>query len=51
MFYLGPFHFLDTYGISSIVNLMTNYQSKYGERFAPSQLLINMTNENKKFYS
>ncbi|CAF3635808.1 unnamed protein product [Rotaria socialis] len=47
----GPFHFMDTYGISNILDVMNNFQSEYGNRFAPTQLLIDMTNENKKFYS
>ncbi|UJR32150.1 hypothetical protein I4U23_019617 [Adineta vaga] len=46
----GPFHFMDTYGIFNIVDLMYNYQSKYGDRFMPTQLLIKMSEENKAFY-
>ncbi|CAF0766005.1 unnamed protein product [Adineta ricciae] len=46
----GPFHFMDTFGIFNIVDLMHNYQLKYGDRFAPTQLLINMSQENKTFY-
>ncbi len=49
--FLGPFRFIDTYGVSKIVDLMNNYRSKYGERFAPTQLLVDMAKENKKFYS
>jgi 3-hydroxyacyl-CoA dehydrogenase len=48
---LGPFRFMDTYGVSKIVDLMNNYRSKYGDRFAPTQLLVDMAKENKKFYS
>jgi len=47
----GPFRFMDTYGVSKIVDLMNNYRSKYGERFAPTQLLVDMAKENKTFYS
>jgi 3-hydroxyacyl-CoA dehydrogenase/enoyl-CoA hydratase/3-hydroxybutyryl-CoA epimerase len=50
IFNLGPFRFMDTYGISNIVDIMKNYQIKYGDRFAPTQLLIDMAKENKKFY-
>ncbi|CAF3656208.1 unnamed protein product [Rotaria sordida] len=46
----GPFRFMDTYGTSNIVDLMNNYQLEYGDRFAPTQLLIDMAKENKKFY-
>jgi hypothetical protein len=41
---------MDSYGISNIVDLMKNYQLKYGDRFAPTQLLIDMTTEKKNFY-
>ncbi len=41
---------MDTYGISNIVNLLHNYQTQYGDRFSPSQLLVNMAKENMKFY-
>ena len=40
-----------TYGVSKIVDLMNNYRSKYGDRFTPTQLLVDMAKENKKFYS
>ena len=42
---------MDTYGVSKVVDLMNNYRSKYGDRFAPTQLLVDMAKENKKFYS
>lgn len=45
----GPFRFMDTYGVSKIVDLMNNYRNKYGERFAPTQLLVDMAKENKTF--
>ena len=48
---LGPFRFMDTYGVSKIVDLMNSYRSKYGERFAPTQLLVDMAKDDKKFYS
>jgi hypothetical protein len=41
---------MDTYGISNIVDLMNNYQLKYGDHFEPTRLLIDMSKENKKFY-
>ncbi|CAF4906571.1 unnamed protein product, partial [Rotaria sp. Silwood1] len=47
----GPFRFMDTYGVSKIVDLMNNHRSKYGDRFTPTQLLVDMAKENKKFYS
>ncbi|CAF2851149.1 unnamed protein product [Rotaria sp. Silwood2] len=47
----GPFRFIDTYGVSNIVDLMNNHRSRYGDRFTPTQLLVDMAKENKKFYS
>ncbi|CAF3509502.1 unnamed protein product [Rotaria sp. Silwood1] len=47
----GTFRFMDTYGISNIVDLMYNYQLEYGDRFSPTQLLIDMVKDNKNFYS
>ncbi|CAF2876365.1 unnamed protein product [Rotaria sp. Silwood2] len=38
----GPFRFMDTYGICNIVDLMNNYQLEYGDRFVPTQFLIDM---------
>ena len=51
VYLLGPFRFIDTYGVSKVVDLMNSYRSKYGERFAPTQLLVDMAKEDKKFYS
>ncbi len=51
LYFSGPFRFMDTYGVSKIVDLMNNYRSTYGDRFAPTQLLVDMAKENKKFYS
>jgi 3-hydroxyacyl-CoA dehydrogenase/enoyl-CoA hydratase/3-hydroxybutyryl-CoA epimerase len=48
---LGPFRFMDTCGISKIIDLMNDYQLEYGDRFAPTQLLIDMAKEKKTFYS
>ncbi|CAF2065093.1 unnamed protein product [Rotaria magnacalcarata] len=47
----GPFRFIDTYGVSNIVDLMNKHRNTYDERFAPTQLLVDMAKDNKKFYS
>jgi hypothetical protein len=41
---------MDTFGISNIVDLMRDYQLQYGDRFAPTELLIDMARMNKNFY-
>ncbi|CAF1660715.1 unnamed protein product, partial [Didymodactylos carnosus] len=46
----GPFRFMDTYGIDKIHDLMNQYRSTYGDRFAPTKLLVDMARANKKFY-
>ena len=48
---LGPFRFMDTYGVDKIVEMMNQFRGKYGDRFAPTQLLVDMAKDNKKFYS
>lgn len=42
---------MDTYGVSKIVDMMNQFRGKYGDRFAPTQLLVDMAKDNKKFYS
>lgn len=47
----GPFRFMDTYGVAKVVDMMNQFRGKYGDRFTPTQLLVDMAKENKKFYS
>lgn len=47
----GPFRFMDTYGVAKIVDMMNQFRGKYGDRFTPTQLLVDMAKDNKKFYS
>lgn len=42
---------MDTYGIGKLVDLMQNYQARYGDRFAPTTSLIQMATSQQKFYS
>ena len=42
---------MDTYGVAKIVDMMNQFRGKYGDRFTPTQLLVDMAKDNKKFYS
>ncbi|QUM75929.1 fatty acid oxidation complex subunit alpha FadJ [Moritella sp. 24] len=47
----GPFHYMDSIGIAELVDKLERHQDKYGERFAPCELLTAMAKEGKKFYN
>jgi len=47
----GPFHYMDSIGIAELVDKLERHQDKYGERFAPCELLKAMAKEGKKFYN
>lgn len=49
-FLAGPFSYIDKLGVSTVVSLLEGYQKQHGERFAPSSLLIEMSENNKTFY-
>ena len=46
----GPFRYMDSIGIDNLVTKLEGYQAKFGDRFAPCDLLINMAKEGKTFY-
>lgn len=46
----GPFRYMDTLGAAKMVSLLEGYQAKYGERFAPTELLKSMAADGKRFY-
>jgi enoyl-CoA hydratase/long-chain 3-hydroxyacyl-CoA dehydrogenase len=48
----GPFRFADIYGADKLVAKMQQYQSVYGDRFAPCQLLLDYAKDtSRKFHS
>ncbi|NKF51146.1 fatty acid oxidation complex subunit alpha FadJ [Shewanella sp. WXL01] len=47
----GPFRYIDSLGAANLVATLERYQSMYGERFAPAQMLKDMAAEGKSFYS
>ncbi len=46
----GPFRYVDSAGIASITSKMEELARKYGPRFTPAKLLLDMTDKKEKFY-
>lgn len=46
----GPFRFSDAYGIRNLSALMTQYAEQFGPKFNPRPLLVEMAQNNQKFY-
>ena len=46
----GPFCYMDALGIAKTVKLMKKFERRYGECFAPCELLVKMMNEKISFY-
>jgi len=47
----GPFKYIDTLGATSVVKKMNELQAKFGERFAPPEILVKNAKKNDLFYS
>jgi 3-hydroxyacyl-CoA dehydrogenase/enoyl-CoA hydratase/3-hydroxybutyryl-CoA epimerase len=46
----GPFRYMDSLGISELVEKLQDYQKRLGERFAPAEVLLEMAEQQKTFY-
>ncbi|WP_028024818.1 fatty acid oxidation complex subunit alpha FadJ [Enterovibrio calviensis] len=46
----GPFRYMDHIGIKRLVEMLEEHEAKYGERFAPCELLKAMASEDKHFF-
>lgn len=46
----GPFHYMDHLGIDLVVDMMREYSDAHGERFAPCDYLVEMAQQEKRFY-
>jgi 3-hydroxyacyl-CoA dehydrogenase/enoyl-CoA hydratase/3-hydroxybutyryl-CoA epimerase len=46
----GLLCYADELGIDYVVNTLKNFQQKYGSRFAPAKLLVEMEKDKKTFY-
>ncbi len=47
----GPLRYIDDRGAADIVEGLERYASRFGARFAPAELLVEMARTNRKFYS
>jgi len=46
----GPFRYVDSVGVDKIVSQLNFLQEKYGERFKPAKLLVDMAEKGERFY-
>ncbi len=46
----GPFYFADKVGLDKVVKTLSKLEEKFGERFKPAQILIDMAEAGKKFF-
>lgn len=46
----GPFRYMDKLGAKAVVAKLKAFEGQYGERFAPSPLLVKMAEEGTRFY-
>ncbi len=46
----GPFRYVDAVGVGEIVRRMRAYEDRFGRRFKPAQLLVDMAAKGKRFY-
>jgi len=46
----GPFHYLDAIGADVAVDRMSELEGRFGPRFKPAGLLVEMANEGRRFY-
>lgn len=47
----GPFRYIDSYGIANLVERLQSYQLRFGDRYAPAQILLDYEVDNKSFYA
>lgn len=47
----GPFRYVDRMGAKAIVDKLRGYEARFGKRFAPCQMLVEMASKNTKFYA
>ena len=47
----GPFNYIDKIGAATLVSKLNQWQSEFGERFAPCDALVKMAEQGNKYYS
>ena len=46
----GPFRYMDSMGLTTLVTKLRSYEAKYGERFTPCAKLVEMAEKGETFY-
>lgn len=46
----GPFRFMDSIGLKKALQKLESFQARYGERFRPAQIIVDMAAKNETFY-
>lgn len=46
----GPFRYIDSLGVNNLIATLRQLEQRFGERFAPSPLLLKMAEEGSRFY-
>lgn len=46
----GPFRYMDTVGIDTVVSKLEQYKSEVGDKYAPASVLVSMAESGKTFY-
>lgn len=46
----GPFSYMDTIGVDTVVHKLQRFQNQSGEKFAPCQRLLEMAEQSLRFY-
>jgi 3-hydroxyacyl-CoA dehydrogenase/enoyl-CoA hydratase/3-hydroxybutyryl-CoA epimerase len=46
----GPFRYMDTLGVAEVVRQLEELESRFGPRFAPADLLVQMARRGDRFY-
>ena len=46
----GPFRYIDQLGVEKVVEKLSNFETQYGPRFKPAQILIDFAEKGNNFY-
>lgn len=49
-FLVGPFRYIDSIGVANLVDKLNGMKAEHGERFEPSELLLQMAEAEQTFY-
>ena len=46
----GPFRYMDSLGTEKVLEILSSLGAKHGQRFRPSQIIIDYAAQKRKFY-